>query len=172
MAACRAYSRAGLLSEPDLQAFLRRLNQLLYQDLPPEKFVTLATGVLEPREASLALISAGHGPLLFYSSAEDRFRYFDAQGVPLGLLPQFPYCGPQALRFKPGDILLLITDGFVEWANPADEDFGQARIEAVVRACRQKSAAAIIAELYSAVQKFAESTPQLDDLTALVVKRI
>jgi serine phosphatase RsbU (regulator of sigma subunit) len=172
MAACRAYSRAGLLNETDLQAFLHRLNHLLYQDLPPEKFVTLATGVLEPREASLALISAGHGPLLFYSLAEDRFRYFDAQGVPLGLLPQFPYCGPQALRFQQGDILLLITDGFVEWANPADEDFGQARVENVIRACREKPASAIIAELYSAVRKFAESTPQLDDLTALVVKRV
>jgi phosphoserine phosphatase len=117
------------------------------------------------------LISAGHGPLLFYSSAENRFGSFDAHGPPLGLLPHISYCGPQALKFAPGDILVLVTDGFVEWVNADDEDFGQSRLEEVIRACRHMSSATIISELYSAVVKFA-ATPQLDDLTALIVKRV
>ena len=74
MAACRAYARSGLAIEPDLGSFLSRMNQLLHRDLPSEKFVTLAAGVLNPSDATLHLISAGHGPLLFYSSSENRFR--------------------------------------------------------------------------------------------------
>jgi len=172
MAACRAYARAGLAAGLDLRRFLGRLNKLLCEDLPSGKFVTLATGLLSPREATLQLISAGHGPLLFYSVAADRFCSYDAQGLPLGLLSQFTYDPPTQLKFAPGDILLLVTDGIIEWANIEGEDFGQDRLQDVVRACRDMPAAAIIAELYQAVVKFGGSTPQLDDLTAVVVKRM
>jgi serine phosphatase RsbU (regulator of sigma subunit) len=170
MAACRAYARAGLASGTDLPCFLGHLNQLLYADLPPEKFVTLATGLLNPGKGTLDLISAGHGPLLFYSSQENQFCNYDAQGPPLGLLPRCRYDGPDRLQFAPGDILVLVTDGFVEWVNADDEEFGQNRIEEVIRGCRDMPSAGIIDELYSAVSRFAASTAQLDDLTAVVVK--
>jgi phosphoserine phosphatase len=147
------------------------MNQLLHEDLPAEKFVTLAVGVLNQREATLQLISAGHGPLLFYSFAEDCFHSYQAQGVPLGMLPRVNYCGPEAVRFAPGDMLVLVTDGFIEWANEQGEDFGEHRLKEIIRANRVIPSADIIAELYSEVSNFAGSTPQLDDLTALIVKR-
>ena len=112
MAACRSYARAGFAAGPDLRSFLCRMNQLLHDDLPSSKFVTLATGLLKPAEATMQLISAGHGPLLFYSAAEDCFRTFEPQGVPLGLLPHARYCAPHFVRFGHGDILFLVTDGF------------------------------------------------------------
>ena len=172
MTGCRAYARAGFATETDLQNFLARLNQLLYEDLPPEKFVTLAAGLLDPERATLQLISAGHGPLLFYSSAEDRFHSYEAQGPPLGLLPRFSYCCPQTLVFTPGDILILVTDGFVEWANADDEDFGTDRLKQVIRTYHEMPAAVIISELHSAAVRFAGPVHQSDDLTALVVKRV
>lgn len=172
MSACRAYARAGLTTVPDLRNFLASLNQLLYADLPSERFVTMAVGLLDAEKATLELISAGHGPLLFYLSAEDRFRSYDAQGLPLGLLPGSGYSSPQMLKFAPGDIFLFVTDGFIEWANAADEDFGQRRLKEVIRANRLLPAATIINELYAAVLKFAGPMPQLDDLTVVVVKRV
>ena len=171
MAACRAYARAGFSTEKDLRCLLGRLNRLLCEDLPPEKFVTLAAGRLNPSDASLQLISAGHGPLLFYSSAEDCFHDYDAQGPPLGLLSQFPYGGPQTLKFEPGDILVLVTDGFIEWANAKDEDFGPDRVKELIRAQRDQRAEKIISEMYASVLRFAGKMPQLDDLTMVVVKR-
>ena len=61
---------------------------------------------------------------------------------------------------------------FVEWANKDDEDFGQERVKHVIRSHREFPAAKIIAALYSEVVNFAGPMPQLDDLTALVVKRV
>jgi serine phosphatase RsbU (regulator of sigma subunit) len=133
--------------------------------------VTLAAGLLDPEEASLELISAGHGPLLFYLSAENRFRNYDAQGLPLGLMPETRYSSPHTLKFATGDILALVTDGFIEWANPQGEEFGQNRLKEVIRANRKQPAATIISELYSSILAFAGSTPQPDDLTAVIVKR-
>ena len=172
MADCRAYARAGFATGTDLSRFLNHLNELLNDDLPPDKFVTLVAGLLNPKDATLDLISAGHGPLLFYSSKEDRFTRHEPQGPPLGPFRGFPYSGPHTLNFLPGDILVLVTDGFVEWANAGGEEFGQSRIEEVIRRCRDMSSERIISELYSAVVRFVGSMPQFDDLTALVVKRV
>jgi serine phosphatase RsbU (regulator of sigma subunit) len=171
MAACRAYARAGLLIETDPGRFLTRLNQLLYEDLPSEKFVTMGVGLLDPAEGTLHLISAGHGPLLFFSSAEGQIRRYDAQGPPLGILPRLSYGGAQTLKFASGDILVLVTDGFIEWANAKDEEFGQNRLEEVIRECRDLPPENILSELYSRIVRFAGSMPQPDDLTVLVVKR-
>jgi serine phosphatase RsbU (regulator of sigma subunit) len=172
MAVCRAYERSALVSEKDPQVLLERLSQLLYEDLPSEKFVTLATGLLNPGEANLDLISAGHGPLIFYSAAADRFQTYDSQGPPLGLLPRVRYGGAHKLRFAAGDMLVFVTDGFIEWANAQDEDFGQQRVEDAIRAHRDKPPVAIISELHAALVKFTAGTAQPDDLTAVVVKRL
>jgi serine phosphatase RsbU (regulator of sigma subunit) len=171
MSACRAYARAGFNEAPNLREFLNSLNELMYKDLPSEKFVTLAAGLLNPEEATLELISAGHGPLLFYLSSQDRFRSYDPQGVPLGIMPDFRYSSPQKVTFAPGDILVLVTDGFIEWANADDEGFGQHRLKAVIRANQRMPAGTIISELYREVLKFAGPMPQQDDLTVVVVKR-
>jgi serine phosphatase RsbU (regulator of sigma subunit) len=172
MASCRAYARACLAAGADLQSFLFRMNQLLDGDLPLAKFVTMVVGLLDHEEETLRLISAGHGPLFFYSSKEDKVCILDAQGPPLGLLPQCNYGAPEILKVLPGDILVLITDGFIEWANADGEEFGACRLMEVVRACRDMSSAGIISELYSAVTRFAGTAPQRDDLTGLVVKRL
>jgi serine phosphatase RsbU (regulator of sigma subunit) len=73
---------------------------------------------------------------------------------------------------KPGDIVLLITDGFFEWENPKEELFGAERIAAVVGQFSDREPEIIIAELYDAVLKFSQGTPQKDDLTAVLIKRV
>ena len=74
------------------------MNQLLDGDLPLAKFVTMVVGFLDPEEETMHLISAGHGPLFFYSSQEDKVSILDAQGPPLGLLPQCNYGAPEILK--------------------------------------------------------------------------
>jgi serine phosphatase RsbU (regulator of sigma subunit) len=170
-ASCRAYARSLFDSGTDVRSLLGRLNRHMCADLPPGKFVTLATGVLDPAESSLELISAGHGPLLFYISAENRFRSYDAQGVPLGLLPSIGYGPAQQVRFASGDILALVTDGFVEWTSVEGEEFGEKRLQHVVKENRHKPASSIIAELHQAVKRFAGAAPQQDDFTVVIIKR-
>jgi phosphoserine phosphatase RsbU/P len=79
---------------------------------------------------------------------------------------------PVALEMKPGDIVLLITDGFFEWQNRKEEEFGAERLATVVRKFSDREPEIIIAELYDAVLKFSQGTPQNDDLTAVLIKRV
>lgn len=170
-AVCRAYSRASFPSGRDIGTLLTRINELLVEDLPADRFVTFVVGVLDPRTARIELLSAGHGPLLLYTAHDERVQEFGAHDIPFGLEESVQYGPPQEIALEPGDILVLLTDGFFEWANDQGEQFGTERLGNAIRAAQALPPVQIISRLYNAVTEFSGGTEQMDDLTAVVVKR-
>jgi serine phosphatase RsbU (regulator of sigma subunit) len=170
-AVCRAYARASFPSDSELESVMKHLNDLLFEDLPPERFVTFVGALLDPTISEIQLLSAGHAPLLLYTAADDRVHDFDAHGVPFGLFSGSAYGSPQQIKLAPGDMLILITDGFLEWMNSEDEEFGLSRAQEVLRTTKDLPADEIISKLYSAVITFSGGTEQQDDLTAVILKR-
>jgi serine phosphatase RsbU (regulator of sigma subunit) len=168
---CRAYQRANFTAEDELLPAMERINAALAGDLEQGRFVTFVAAVCSPRSSHVELLSAGHGPLFVYFLREDRFDILDAQGLPLGIFPTLRSEPPLILELNPGDLLVLATDGFYEWANAQSEEFGSKRLEETIRASREKSSGDIISALYKAVVDFSEGTKQQDDLTAVVIKR-
>jgi serine phosphatase RsbU (regulator of sigma subunit) len=170
-AACRAYARASFLAGGDPATVLDRLNRLLAEDLPQDKFVTFAVALVDPTDSKLQLLSAGHGPLLWYKSGTDEIKSLDAQGIPLGLISGIQYGLATDVPLAPGDMLVLVTDGFYEWENPQGEEFGVARLEGVIRESRNHPPEEVIRRLHSSLMDFCQGTEQKDDLTAVVLKR-
>jgi len=152
-------------------AAMQRLNSALSKDVGEGRFVTFVAVLCTPGSSRVELLSAGHGPLFLYSLREDRFDAMSAQGLPLGLIPDMVSEPPKALDLRPGDLLVLTTDGFFEWANEKDEQFGVKRMEDTIRAARDKSPAEVITTLYKAVVEFSCGTKQADDLTAIIIKK-
>ena len=171
MAVCRAYARATTPGAANAADLLSRLNQLLAADVPEGRFATYVIARLDPVASRMELASAGHGPLFLYRARTDDFHPLRAQGLPLGMFPVARYTAPDEVDLAPGDLLLLVTDGFFEWSNAQGEQYGAARIESEIRAGRDLPAAELIARLYQSVLEFAAGTEQADDLTAVVVKR-
>ena len=95
----------------------------------------------------------------------------DAQGLPLGISESFDSDPPLCLDLEHGDMLVLATDGFFEWANAQGEQFGSARMEQNIRESRERPPSEIISNLYRAVLEFSGGTEQKDDLTAIIIKR-
>lgn len=170
-AVCRAYARASFTAGNGLFSAMERINSLITEDLREGRFVTFVAAVCSPGNSRVELLSAGHGPLFMYFLKEDRFDNQDAQGLPLGISPSLVSDPPLILDLNPGDILVLATDGFFEWANAQGEMFGTKRLEETIRSSREKPASEIISTLYRAVIAFAGGTKQQDDLTAVVIKR-
>ena len=79
---------------------------------------------------------------------------------------------PLILELNHGDLLVLATDGFSEWENAQLEQFGLARMKKIIRASKTKSPDSIIYALYRAVVEFSDGRKQMDDATAVVIKRI
>jgi serine phosphatase RsbU (regulator of sigma subunit) len=170
-AVCRAYSRAHFHVGTELMKTMGEINAALAADITEGRFITFVAAVCDPKSSALEILSAGHGPLFFYWLHEDRFESVEAQGPPLGVSPTLLSDPPRVLDLSPGDLVVLATDGFFEWANAGKEFFGVNRLTQTIRANREKHPAEIIKTLYQAVIEFSGGTPQKDDLTAVVIKR-
>jgi len=169
-AVCRAYARVSFGQQNGFLKAMEQVNTAVSADVGEGRFVTFVAAILGPNSSGVELLSAGHAPLFLYLLKHDRFETMEAQGLPLGISPDFFSEPHRTLQFARGD-LLLATDGFFEWANAAEELFGNERLENSVRANRDKSPAEIISILYADVLRFAGGTSQKDDLTAMVTKR-
>jgi serine phosphatase RsbU (regulator of sigma subunit) len=168
---CRAYARASFNAKDSLANTLQRINQSFGVDLSPGRFATFVAAVCRAGEDKMELLSAGHAPLFVYSHARGELQIFAAHDVPLGILPKLSSASSQVVSMQAGDLLFLITDGFLEWENHAGEQFGTARLEHIIRSSCHLPPEEIIAELYTGVLDFAGGTPQQDDLTAVVIKK-
>lgn len=170
MAMARTLFRATTSISQDLIEIIDRVNGLLYDDFPDNRSVTAVFGFLQGD--ILRFLSAGHGPILRYVAAEDRFVQQTAHGVPLGMLARYPWPPAEDFTMATGDLMVLLTDGFFEWENEAEEQFGMGRIEDALRENLDRTAEEMIQAMRDAVIHFVDGVPQSDDLTALVIRKL
>jgi serine phosphatase RsbU (regulator of sigma subunit) len=169
---CRAYARTNFHNQDSFLKAMEEINSAVAGDVREGRFITFVAAIFGPDSSNVELLSAGHAPLFLYTLKNNRFDLMEAHGLPLGISDAFLSDPPNSLELAPGDLLLLATDGFFEWANAREERFGTERLGQTVRAAREKSAAEIIASLHQEVLRFASGTKQMDDLTAIVLKRL
>ncbi len=167
----RALLRASLSLTQHLERVLALVNDLLFTDLPDDRFVTAFVGLLLPSEHRFAYISAGQGPLIHYSASTGKMRELPTSGLPLGILPRKSYELSLEMVFEPGDLLLFVTDGIVEWPNARRDRFGVERVFEVLEQNHHLPASELIQTIYRAAREFANGAPQVDDLTAVVIRR-
>jgi sigma-B regulation protein RsbU (phosphoserine phosphatase) len=90
-------------------------------------------------------------------------------GVALGVLPEAQY-DEISVAFRPGDVLLLYTDGVSEAVSPEGEQFGEARLEQSLRELLDRGAVEILEGIVERVVAWAGERGPQDDLTLLVMK--
>jgi PAS domain S-box-containing protein len=170
MAETRAYLRILAGRREDPGEILTRANGVLAEDVGSERFVTLFLARVDPRQRSLAYASAGH-PSGFILGADGKVsRTLPRTGVPLGIGPDTVYTSSSNIELKSGDLILLSTDGIEETISPDNVLFGNDRMLDVIRSHQTKPAAEIVRALYDSVRQFSKNTPQIDDVTAIVIK--
>lgn len=172
MAEARALLRAVLLRSTSLSRAVTDVHDLLCLDMPEGRFVTAFCGILNVSTATLEFLSAGQGPILRFHAASGLIEDLPAQGLPLAFVPGVIYDQPTTVMLAAGDLLVLLTDGFYEWERADGEGFGSDRVCELIRTHADRSATDLIAILYEEVRRFADGSRQLDDLTAVIVKRL
>ena len=140
---------------------LTRLNELLVDDFPAGKFVTMVYGVLDPGSRTVVFANAGHLQPLFIDSNGEQFLEVE-RGLPLGL-----GCGDysdSAIELTPGSRLIFYSDGITEAMNGDDEEYGASRL--VEHAVKPGSSAVTLVD---EVRSFANGTGVRDDASAVFV---
>jgi phosphoserine phosphatase len=158
------------LAGSTLPRMLAQVNDLLCADLPPDRFVTQFFGIIDLPHRRLSYVSAGHGPILLYRTGRDEVIDLPISGLALGMLTGIGYDLVDPVIFEPGDILIVVTDGFFEWTRQDGEMYGSDRIIDLVRANSHLTSAELIQALYRSVKEFGPGVPQADDLTAVFVR--
>lgn len=167
----RAISLARLLareiSEPE--RILVRLNDELAADNPSGMFVTFLCAVFEPKSGRLTLANGGHcRPVLRPADAPPRWAIKNL-GTALGFEPSLEFERAE-LNLRPGDSLILYSDGVTEAFNPQEECYGNERLLADAGGFDGNSARAISAGLLERVRAFARGAPQSDDIAILTLQ--
>jgi sigma-B regulation protein RsbU (phosphoserine phosphatase) len=173
MAETRAYLRVVAINRRDAGQVLTRANQALADDLEgSDRFVTCILVRLTPSDGSLAYANAGHVAGLVVSASGEVKDRFKRRGPPLGLFPETNYTEHAGPRLEPGDLVVILTDGFEEAETADGERFGVHGVIEVLRENRDRTAQEIVDALTRAIHAFQNGQPQQDDLTVVVLKAL
>ncbi len=163
--------RMGVSFDTKIAALISRLNTLIYDTFPYERFVTLFYCELTTSENGLVLYAnAGHNSPIHYRAKTRDFFMLPSTGSLLGLVPNQRF-GIENINMRHGDVLLLYTDGIVEAQNKTGKLFGESRLKGILRKHHKESAKDIAYLCIEEVQKFSIGGEYSDDKTLVVIKR-
>jgi len=168
MATTRSMLRgaAGRLESPG--AVLQRVNDVLYEEIPPNMFVTCLYAILDPRSGRLRFANAGHD--LPYRHRDSGVDELHARGMPLGLMPGMQY-EEKELMLAPGEGVLFYSDGLVEAHNPQREMFSFGRLQGLLASGSQGGEALVNLLLNELARFTGDGWEQEDDITMVLLER-
>jgi sigma-B regulation protein RsbU (phosphoserine phosphatase) len=169
MAMSTTLFKAHALSALSTGEIMERVNNELARENAAEMFVTAFAGILDLRDGMVEYSDGGHEAPFIVRADGTVDRLAKHQGMALGVFEGLPY---QTDRFglRPGDALVLFTDGVSEATDANDELYTTARMERALAAARSERSARLIAEgLAESVRGFVGAVPQSDDIAILVV---
>jgi len=155
----------------DLETAFREVNNQLADTLASDRFITAFVGMLDADAHLLHFHSGGQGPILHFQAALGSCARYKPTSFPLGAMRLSALKPMVTLPMRPGDILLVLSDGIYEYHDSGGDQFGEARVEEIVRSHHGTSMEQLSATLLDAVQAFAAGAPQEDDITVVLVKR-
>jgi serine phosphatase RsbU (regulator of sigma subunit) len=168
MASARSMLRAVAQASNSPGDVLRRTNDPLVADIPPNMFVTCFYAILDPNSATLSYANAGHDlPYLRRRSGDaEELR---ARGMPLGLMLGMGYEEKHTI-VEASEAALFYSDGLVEAHDPKGEMFGFPKLQALIAEHAEERSLGeyLLEELYSFV---GEGWDQEDDITLLTLRR-
>lgn len=171
MAAARTAIRAAAQIETDPVACITRANDFLSHDNTALMFVTAFYVVFDPASGEITYTNAGHNPPYIVSSDRRRIAPLTGDtGIALGVAENATFQSATE-RLRPGEVLLLYTDGVTEAMNAGDTEFGEQRLHQLLRDVGPVVTRDVVTRIVAAVRTFAGSAPQSDDITCLALRR-
>ena len=169
MALLLAVLRTLVDEKLEARALVARLNTQICRHSPSSRFITLFYGVYTPATGALTYVNAGQNPPLL-RRADGSIERLGGTGIALGMFEGSTY-GAVDATVRPGDLLLLYSDGITEAENPAGQPFEEAGLERFLAARGGESPAALAPAILGAIEAHAHDSRFTDDLTVLILKR-
>jgi phosphoserine phosphatase RsbU/P len=157
---------------------LSEVNGILAKHLGRSSFITMTYAVLDLRSRTLTHARAGHTPLIHLRAGDvfPRTRLIAPEGLVLGVrmdsvMARFEgLLEEQTLTLRPGDVVVMFTDGVSEAMNDIRDLYGEDRLCLCVEEHAGLDPEALCDEILESVREFAGTAEQHDDMTMIVLK--
>ena len=169
MSSLHAAVRAQSQARSTISEVMGEINQYIFENSPPNKFLTLFYAELDPETGTLAYSNGGHNPPMMVRQNGDVER-LDTGGLPIGMMQGVSYEQAE-VGFQPGDVLVIYSDGITESVNEREEEFEEERLIEVVKNNAGRSASGIRDRIDEALSRFVGTTAPVDDMTLMIIKR-
>jgi sigma-B regulation protein RsbU (phosphoserine phosphatase) len=172
MAFVRPVIRAALDRSGDPVLALERTNHILVEERRTGLFVTVLCGVLDLETGTFRYANAGHEPPLLAAPTGTEPVWVEGGGPLVGM---FDHLGlvEQRLEIRPGERLVLFTDGITDAASPQGERFGYERLRrTIAESCATGAAVDTCRAVIQGVLAFQADAQPADDLALLVLRRV
>lgn len=165
MAMVKSAVRTASTSGEDMAATLANLNRVLASLSAANVFITLAY-ISSAGNSQVQFSLAGHLPILHFRKRLGSVEERAVSNLPLAVLPEAEF-QTACIECEPGDLLVVLTDGFTEVSNSRNAELGLEPFKTTLLANCNTSLETIITRLHETASRHGKQT---DDQTVLLVR--
>lgn len=170
MAVASSKFRGNAFAANSPEEVIQFTNQMLLQDATNGMFVTVYYSIFE-HDGYVQCVNAGHNYPILYRAKDHIIEFLPKGGHPLGWFENIPL-QTHEYQLDRGDIMVFYTDGLTEAENTQRQAYGEDRLADTILQSANGTAETIKDRILESVQAFVGDTPQMDDITLVVVRYI
>ena len=162
--------KSNLLSGYPLDIAINNTNNDLCTTNKAGMFLTAFIAILNTKSGELEYVNAGHNPPAI--KLNDKFEYLNTDtNLVLSAMGNYKYKSSK-IFLKPGNNILIYTDGVTEAQNIKEEFYGEEQLFKILNdnTKESKESKEIIEDIKADIKEFSNGAPQFDDITILDLK--
>ncbi len=174
MAMCRSVLRSKAIGIASPAEVLRAVNRQLFPDIRKDMFITMIYAVVDTLTGEARFARAGHEAPLLCTSDFGTIEPSQAPGMALGIDDGEIFdqvIEDKIIPMKPGDTLVLYTDGLNEAIDESGEEFGRENLVAALKIAGNQGVDVLVKNIVERVQRFSSGHAQMDDITLAIIQR-
>ena len=157
----------NLANQPVVNNIFSQFNESIHSlNIQP---MYMSLHLLRIKDDLMQVIGAGMPPILYYQNSTGSVVEIESSGPPLGGFMNFKY-EKSDYKLMPGDVIVVMSDGFAERRNNAKEILGWDKGKEILSRIKDHTSEQIIAQFVEANDDWGEGNSQDDDVTFVVIK--
>lgn len=170
MATMRASLRSQVENNHSVSESIKKVNKLIFEDSPMDKFITAVYGELDTENHSFKYVNAGHNNPYLLNPEKSILKKLNVGGVMLGIMDGVDY-NADSVTLEAGEKLILFSDGIPEAQNKTGEFFSDESFEEWLLEHKSLTPTQMMMNLLKTIENFSKGKPQSDDITLIIIER-